>query len=691
MKTKIITSLILGILLLSFQLSQSQVLYNGDFESSDVIYPYCCELPPMNNWNSFKNIGIDANATVVGGVCNYQITNAGIDAWEVQLEQLGFNLIQGHSYRFQFDVKADEARWYGLFLGEYYGSWTTYLGWENYWQYATTEWQTMSFDFKAACTFDINKVSFEIGGFNISMYFDNISIIDLGPYTPEIGIIGTALTGWDTDFDMQTTDGIHYTLLNQPLVSGWARFRQDNLWCYNWGSNTYPTGIAPLYGPNIPVLSYGNYDITFNRETGEYSFTCASNCPDAIGIIGTAVPPFNDWLTDVNMSTNDGENYFLKGYVFATGEAKFRKDDSFTVNWSNTTFPTGIGYQDGNSIPVTAGIYNVAFNNLTGEYSFAVPEIGVLGDALIGWDEDIDMQTTDGITYTLLHYPFKQGEVKFRLDNNWEINWGNTSFPQGFGYQDGPNIPIPCACTYDVTFNAITGEYNFVLNDTEPPVIEGIGDHLASLWPPNHIMVPVQLNYSVTDNCCGEITTVLQISSNEPVNGLGDGDTAPDWEIIDEHNVLLRAERSGKGAGRIYSINILSTDASGNTATHLVTVDVPHDNKHLKFVDNTFGKNNLLITTKTNGRGMPEAYVKNNSLTVLTWPNPATQIFNLRVESSSNETIEVFISDVIGRRISKLKMESNRSVNFGDNLMPGIYILEIRQGVYSKIIKVVKE
>jgi len=205
---------------------------------------------------------------------------------------------------------------------------------------------------------------------------------------------------------------------------------------------------------------------------------------------------------------------------------------------------------------------------------------------------DIDMQTTDGITYTLLHYPFSQGEVKFRLDNSWDINWGNTAFPTGIGYQDGPNILIPCNCTYDVTFNATTRECNLVLNDTEPPVISGIGDHLASLWPPNHQMIPVIVGYSAVDNCCGTVTNVLQVSSNEPVNGLGDGDTAPDWMILDEHNILLRAERSGKGAGRIYYINILSTDASGNSSSKLVTVAVPHDKKKLKNADFTFEPGN---------------------------------------------------------------------------------------------------
>jgi hypothetical protein len=68
---------------------------------------------------------------------------------------------------------------------------------------------------------------------------------------------------------------------------------------------------------------------------------------------------------------------------------------------------------------------------------------------------------------------------------------------------------------------------------------------------------------------------VPPVSSNEPINGLGDGDVAPDWIVIDAHHVRLRAERSGKGNGRIYTITITCTDANGNSTSQNVTVSIP--------------------------------------------------------------------------------------------------------------------
>jgi hypothetical protein len=59
---------------------------------------------------------------------------------------------------------------------------------------------------------------------------------------------------------------------------------------------------------------------------------------------------------------------------------------------------------------------------------------------------------------------------------------------------------------------------------------------------------------------------ISSVTSNEPVNGLGDGDASPDWTIIDAHHINLRAERSGTGTGRTYTITITCTDGAATPA-----------------------------------------------------------------------------------------------------------------------------
>ncbi len=112
--------------------------------------------------------------------------------------------------------------------------------------------------------------------------------------------------------------------------------------------------------------------------------------------------------------------------------------------------------------------------------------------------------------------------------------------------------------------------------DTTPPVITSVKATPNVLWPPNHKMVPITVKVQVTDTCSATTWKITKVTSNEPVNGLGDGDTAPDWQIVGDHGLKLRAERSGKGNGRTYTITVVATDTSGNvSAARTVTVKVP--------------------------------------------------------------------------------------------------------------------
>lgn len=117
------------------------------------------------------------------------------------------------------------------------------------------------------------------------------------------------------------------------------------------------------------------------------------------------------------------------------------------------------------------------------------------------------------------------------------------------------------------------------VEDTVAPVITSASTSVNRLSPPNHKLVPVRVTASVTDACGPTTWEIVYVRSNQPVNGKGDGNTSPDWKIVDDHNVLLRAERSGNDkGGRIYTIGIRATDDAGNqSAVKTVTVTVPHN------------------------------------------------------------------------------------------------------------------
>jgi predicted extracellular nuclease len=114
--------------------------------------------------------------------------------------------------------------------------------------------------------------------------------------------------------------------------------------------------------------------------------------------------------------------------------------------------------------------------------------------------------------------------------------------------------------------------------DVTPPVIT-VTATPNTLWPPNHQLVPVTVSVIITDDSdvAGETITPTLVSavSNEPDNGLEDGDTAGDVVTVNPFNFQLRAERAGDRTGRIYTITYSATDDCGNTATTTVTVTVP--------------------------------------------------------------------------------------------------------------------
>jgi hypothetical protein len=88
--------------------------------------------------------------------------------------------------------------------------------------------------------------------------------------------------------------------------------------------------------------------------------------------------------------------------------------------------------------------------------------------------------------------------------------------------------------------------------------------------------VDVTATVLVSDNFDPNPTiSLVSVTSNEPDNGEGDGNTDRDIIVVDDFNFRLRAERSGNGDGRIYTITYKVTDACGNSTQASVMVMVP--------------------------------------------------------------------------------------------------------------------
>ncbi len=130
----------------------------------------------------------------------------------------------------------------------------------------------------------------------------------------------------------------------------------------------------------------------------------------------------------------------------------------------------------------------------------------------------------------------------------------------------------------DAFGNTSTCTFNVTVEEAEPPVISQATASPNELWPPNHKWRSVAIHIDAESECDGELTQrIVAVTSNESDNGNGDGNTSPDWIISGNGSVQLRAERSGTGSGRVYTVHYEIEDDFGNLMEGTVDVVVPHD------------------------------------------------------------------------------------------------------------------
>lgn len=101
--------------------------------------------------------------------------------------------------------------------------------------------------------------------------------------------------------------------------------------------------------------------------------------------------------------------------------------------------------------------------------------ISIIGAGVGGWNpgDDVALETFDGVVYTIEDLEIN-GEVKFRQDNDWAVNWGGTGLTGVAVFNLQKNISVP-AGVYNVTFNIQTLEYSILPPAGSPAVVSIYG------------------------------------------------------------------------------------------------------------------------------------------------------------------------------------------------------------------------
>lgn len=144
-------------------------------------------------------------------------------------------------------------------------------------------------------------------------------------------------------------------------------------WQPQWGIKGGAVANSDGGDPDpFTVSSGGYYSFEVDILAKTYSITPYSGAMTTYSSIDIA-GSLNGWSgsTVLTQSSFDPHQWYIKDLVVSSnGEAKFRANGTWDVNWGAGSEFSGQGTQGGANIPLNAGTYDVYFNDIDGRYVF---------------------------------------------------------------------------------------------------------------------------------------------------------------------------------------------------------------------------------------------------------------------------------------------------------------------------------
>lgn len=311
-----------------------------------------------------------------------------------------------------------------------------------------------------------------------------------------------------------------------------------DLLSYTW---SIPTGAATGINPEV-FIPLGIQSISLTVSDGEYS----ANDNSLISVVDTTDPSITapvdisaeatGLLTEIAIGNADASD--VAGTVTLTNDAPI----SYPLGSTTVTWTANDG--NGNSATDTQNmtVVDTTPPAITAPDDITIEATGSLTEVAIGSANASDLAGTVTLT-----------------------NDAPSSYPLG--------STLVTWTADDGKGNSATDAQIITVVDTTPPTIDGISVDNATLWPPNNKMVPVTVSLSATDSVNPNVTCqIIGITVTDE-----GGNTAGDAEFVPGTlSANLRAERSGSGIGRVYTIEVECSDGS-NSTNAIIDVVVPHD------------------------------------------------------------------------------------------------------------------
>lgn len=363
-----------------------------------------------------------------------------------------------------------------------------------------------------------------------------------------------------------------------PFPGGHFDFEGDAAFFQHIGSNWVLQTLAS------ETNSLG-IQVAISGTTGAVLNDCSSfsGCTPHVNIY---VQIGSNWIQQAELP-GDGP-IAISGDTLLIGPAiYFRTGSNWNVLAQSLTGPTNFASEaiDGNIAVVGTGTSVFIFQNISGNW--ILQQQIFPNDSITGFGKSVDIKGARIVVGAdEAAYVFDRvGGTWVQLQKLLAVA-DATIEPHGFGFsvaigERGIVVGAPFSVLFSPTGGGSgnAGAAYLFTSSAVPVSITSISASPSVLWPPNHKLVPV----TVSVNTTGTPSTcrIVSVTSNQPINGTGDGNTSPDWVITGDLTVLLRAERAGNiKTDRVYTITVECADTFGNTVRQNVFVTVPHDQGH---------------------------------------------------------------------------------------------------------------
>lgn len=240
--------------------------------------------------------------------------------------------------------------------------------------------------------------------------------------------------------------------------------------------------------------------------------------------------------------------------------------------------------------------------------------------------------------------------------------------------------------------DAVQKSFTVTVSDDEMPIL--VANPPVVIWNPDHNYQTFTLTdmiASFSDNCDQTLAltdvVIVQGSSDEPENSTADGNTWKDILISNDcQSVQFQKERKGNGDGRVYTITLAMTDASGNTGTVDFEVHVPNSNNGQAVVNSGVAYTEMASCGGTAARKVET--LSGPSLKV--FPNPFQTSPMIQFELAEAQSVQIQVFNMNGQVVRHLhagpmakgqhSIKWNGANDHNQQIAEGIYVVRILVG-----------